>query len=50
MKKTQTDHDRKYRAKQEAKGVVRKTVRVPANRWKELQAICDKMRREEAGA
>ena len=40
----QTDADRRYREKQKAKGIVRKTIRVPQNRWKELQAIAKVMR------
>jgi hypothetical protein len=43
---TQTDIDRAYRARQQAQGIVRKTVRVPAKRWVELQAIVAKMREE----
>jgi hypothetical protein len=44
--KTQSDIDRAYRARQQALGIVRKTVRVPAKRWVELQAIVAKMREE----
>ena len=44
--KTQTDHDKKYRARQADQGIVRKTVRVPAVCWPELQEICAAMRKE----
>jgi len=40
----QVDANRRYREKQKAKGIVRKTIRVPQNRWKELQAIAKVMR------
>ena len=45
-KPTQTEIDRAYRKRQKAQGIVRKTVRVPADRWEELQAILAKMRGE----
>ena len=38
--------DKRYRKRQQDKGIVRKTVRVPQNRWEELQAICKVMREE----
>ncbi len=44
--KTQTELDKAYRARQRAQGIVRKTIRVPADRWEELQAIAAKMREE----
>jgi hypothetical protein len=40
----QTAADRRYRKKQKASGIVRKTVRVPEDRWVELQAILKAMR------
>ena len=36
--------DRRYKAAQKAKGIVRKTVQVPENRWEELQAILKQWR------
>ena len=36
--------DKRYRARQKANGIVRKTIRVPENRWEELQAIAKVMR------
>lgn len=42
--KTQLEIDQKYRARQLAKGIVRKAVQVPINRWPELQGIVKKMR------
>ena len=36
--------DKRYRKRQQAKGIVRKTIRVPENRWEELQAIAKVMR------
>jgi len=36
--------DKRYRARQKANGIVRKTIRIPANRWEELQAIAKVMR------
>lgn len=47
LRKKQVDLDRAYRARQREQGIVRKTVRVPANRWQELQDICARMREEE---
>ncbi len=44
----QTEADRRYRAKQKAKGVVRKTVLVPEKRVEELQALCRQWRAEDA--
>jgi hypothetical protein len=44
--KTLVDIDRAYRKRQKAQGIVRKTVRVPAHRWVELQAIVAKMRED----
>ncbi len=44
--RTQAELDRAYREKQKAQGIVRKTIRVPADRWEELQAIAAKMREE----
>lgn len=44
--KTQTELDKAYRDKQREQGIVRKTVRVPADRWEELQAITARMRAE----
>jgi hypothetical protein len=43
---TQSDNDRTYRAKQATKGIVRKTIQVPLDRWPELQEIAKKMRDE----
>ena len=43
---SQTEADKRYRAKQLERGIVRKTVRVPAHRWAELQQIAAKMRDE----
>ena len=44
---SQTAADNRYRARQISKGIVRKTVRVPLNRWSELQTIVKAMREEE---
>ena len=43
----QTEADRRYRAKQKAKGVVTKTVLVPEKRVEELQALCRQWRAEQ---
>ena len=36
--------DKRYRKRQQDRGIVRKTIRVPENRWEELQAIAKVMR------
>ena len=43
----QVDADRRYRAKQKDKGIVRKTVLVPENRVTELHELCKKWRSEQ---
>jgi hypothetical protein len=48
MKKTQTEIDKAYRKRQVDMGIVRKTIRVPLDRWPELMEVAADMRRESA--
>tara|TARA_R110000822_G_scaffold265277_1_gene389210 strand:+ start:496 stop:678 length:183 start_codon:yes stop_codon:yes gene_type:complete len=46
MRKTQAELDQAYRKRQLAHGIVRKTIRVPLDRWPELMEVAADMRRE----
>jgi len=50
MRKTQVELDQAYRARQAAKGIVKKTVQVPLVRWPELQSLAKAMRTEAQDA
>tara|TARA_R110000796_G_scaffold236950_1_gene356621 strand:- start:1336 stop:1536 length:201 start_codon:yes stop_codon:yes gene_type:complete len=44
MRKTQAEIDRAYKLRQASRGIVKKTVQVPLERWPELQSLAKEMR------